>query len=248
MTALVGVLVALAVLAAAGPAGRTSWRRAGTGRDGVQSAGRGAGVGRTGRRPARSARARAVEGRGGDLGAVLLAVAARLRAGAPPDEAWRAVLGPAAERAPGEPLPSVPALLAAVERGAGHGLPLVRRPDAALRVRAHAVVVGTRTATELGAPLADVLDDLAASVAADAEHAGEVAAALAGPRATARVLVLLPALGVLVGTALGARPWDVLTSGGAGTACGALGLLLVLAGRAWVTALLRRTAGAGGRA
>ncbi|QGQ20873.1 type II secretion protein F [Cellulomonas sp. JZ18] len=179
---------------------------------------------------------------------MLLAVAARVRAGASPGEAWRAVLGTGA----GDPgdgcAPSAAALLAvSAPRGKGLGRLRFRRSrDEARRARAHAVAVGTRTATELGAPLAEVLDDLAVAVAADAEHEGEVAAAFAGPRATSRVLVLLPVLGLAVGEALGARPWHVLTSGGAGTACGVLGVLLVLAGRAWVAALLRRAAATGG--
>ncbi|WP_136519079.1 type II secretion protein F [Cellulomonas telluris] len=236
MTVLVGALVALAVLAAAGPAGRPVPPPASTGRrrgrGGTGAGPTAAAAPATGRRPASD---------GGDLGALLLAVAARLRAGAGQGEAWRAVLGTAADAA----APSAAALLAATEPRADRLRPRRRRDDAR-RARAHAVVVGTRTAAELGAPLAEVLDDLAAAVAADAEHEGEVSAALAGPRATSRVLVLLPVLGLLVGEALGARPWHVLTSGGVGTACGVLGVLLVLAGRAWVAALLRRAAATGG--
>ncbi|WP_309135432.1 type II secretion system F family protein [Cellulomonas sp.] len=242
MTVLVAVLVALAVLAAAGPGGRpvpapasAGWHR---GRGGAGTAPSAATALVAGRGPASD---------GGDLGALLLAVAARLRAGAGQGEAWRAVLGTAADDA-GDGAPSPGALLAATEPRAERlrRLRPRRRRDDARRARAHAVVVGTRTAGELGAPLAEVLDDLAAAVAADAEHEGEVSAALAGPRATSRVLVLLPVLGLLVGEALGARPWHVLTSGGVGTACGVLGVLLVLAGRAWVAALLRRAAATGG--
>ncbi|MFS0706447.1 type II secretion system F family protein, partial [Cellulomonas sp. 179-A 9B4 NHS] len=148
-------------------------------------------------------------------------------------------------------VPPAPVLLALVERRRGRDSRRARvrvRPDDAAASRVHAVLAGARTAAELGAPLADVLEQLAAAVAADAEHAGEVAAALAGPRATARVLVLLPALGLLVGAALGARPWQVLAAGGPGTAAGVLGAVLVLAGRAWVGALLRSARAAGGTA
>ncbi|WP_244243678.1 type II secretion system F family protein [Cellulomonas shaoxiangyii] len=136
-------------------------------------------------------------------------------------------------------MPPASVLLAAVRPGR-------RGRDDGVTGRVHAVVTGARTAAELGAPLAAVLEDLAAATAADVEHAGEVTAALAGPRATARVLVALPALGLLVGTALGARPWEVLASGGVGTAAAVLGALLVAAGRAWVGALLRRARAAGG--
>ncbi len=273
MTVVVGVLVAVAVLAGAGPAGRRPHRR---GLTPPGPAGRRWGLTppqRWGLAPGRRGGGRQGAGAAdGDLAGVLLAVAARLRAGATPQVAWAAVLGeswpPArAARAGGpdgvaEVVPDAAALLAAVGRGRGSGARPARRGgarrdgvrrdgvrrDGATASRVHAVVAGARTAAELGAPLADVLEQLAAAVAADAEQAGEVAAALAGPRATARVLVLLPMLGLLVGTALGARPWEVLTGGGPGAAAGVAGAVLVLAGRAWVGTLLRRARAGGGTA
>lgn len=241
MTLLVGAAVALAVVTAAGPRGRRVPVRRG------QRWGATAWV-RDGRR------GRAARTRDADLAGLLLAVAARLRAGATPQAAWAAALGTAGDQRAGAtvhagaagtlrdvvpPAAALRAVVAGRRRGA---------PDHGAAARVHAVVTGARTAAELGAPLADVLEDLAAATAADAEHAGEVTAALAGPRATARVLVLLPGLGLLVGAALGARPWEVLAGGGVGTAAGVLGGLLVLAGRAWVAALLRRARGAGGAA
>lgn len=278
MTLLVGVAVALAVLAAVGPGGRSPGRRV----------------------PARvgpGARARVRRGRADrvpeqDLAGVLLAVAGRLRSGATPAAAWAAVLEqpaavpgragrrrPAGARRPGAgslaPTPTLSSADAATPAGTGSragtvgltgaltGADVVpaasavlaavsarRRAGRATRdgaaARVHAVVTGARTAAELGAPLADVLEQLASASAADAEHEAEVTAALAGPRATARVLVALPALGLLVGAALGARPWAVLADGGVGTAAGVLGGALVAAGRVWVVALLRRAHGAGG--
>jgi len=157
-------------------------------------------------------------------------VAAQVRAGVPPGAAWSGVLGTAVERQ----VPDVDMVVAAVHDGA--------RGGSALRARARAVVAGAHVAAETGAPLADVLEHLADAVASDAEQAGELAAALAGPRATARVLTSLPVLGLLVGSAMGARPWQVLTDGGLGSALGVMGVALVVAGRAWVGALLRRAA------
>ena len=110
----------------------------------------------------------------------------------------------------------------------------------AKRARVRAVVAGSKVAFETGAPFAEVLEDLADAVAADTELEGDLEAALAGPRATARVLSLLPLLGMVVGTAMGAQPWRVLLDGGVGSALAVAGLGLVAAGRAWVAALVRR--------
>jgi len=102
------------------------------------------------------------------------------------------------------------------------------------------VVAAARTAHELGAPLADVLARVSESLAADAAERDDVEAALAGPRATARVLAWLPVLGVGLGAALGADPVRVLLGGGLGSTAGVVGILLVVAGRRWTARLLAR--------
>ncbi|WP_432456918.1 type II secretion system F family protein [Cellulomonas iranensis] len=243
MTPLVAGLVALAVVAACGPPARRPPRTAGPPGPGGPLRSGAAGPSPTGARP-RAGRAGPVastRGATGDLATVLHAVAAQLRAGVPPTDAWRSVLGvPGAD----DGTPPAAALLAVGRaRRDGRRVGARRaggRDDAAHRARVRAVLAGTRVAAETGAPLADVLADLADAVAADAEQSADLAAALAGPRATARVLVLLPVLGLLVGAAIGARPWAVLTGGGVGSALGAAGLVLAAAGHAWVRALLRR--------
>jgi len=128
-----------------------------------------------------------------------------------------------------------PAVADLMEVGAGR--------DRADPSRCTSVVVACVAAERLGAPLADVLHRLAAALAADQEVAAEVRAAVAGPRATARVLVWLPVLGLLVGMALGARPVAVLAGGGLGTTTALLGFGLLVGGRLWTRALLRRAGG-----
>lgn len=185
----------------------------------------------SGRPPARH-RSRRLRGRRQhaiDLVGTLHDTAARLRSGAPPATAWSGALGRPAVR----DVPTVHDLL-------GPGTP--RREDVA---RATAVVAAARLAADLGAPLADVLEGVAAAVAADEEHGADVAAALAGPRATARVLLVLPVAGVLLGALLGADPVGVVTGGGVGTWSAVLGVILLLVGRWWTARLLARTAGAG---
>lgn len=223
VSVLVGLLVAVAALALVGPRPRR-WSAAGGG----GSAGTGVVRSRTGRRTTGSARRERA-----DLADVLLAVAAQVRAGAPPPVAWARALGE--EQRVVEPQELEAALRRATGCGAG-------RRHAALRARVRGAVAGAGVAADTGAPLADVLEDLATAVEADAEQAGDLEAALAGPRATARVLSALPLLGVLVGAAMGARPWAVLTTGGVGTALGVAGAVLLVAGRLWVGALLRRAA------
>ncbi|MFC4616335.1 type II secretion system F family protein [Cellulomonas algicola] len=165
-----------------------------------------------------------------DLVGVLHDTAARLRSGAPPGTAWSDVLG-----RPG--IGDVPTAEDVVGGGAAR-----RREDVA---RARAVVAAAQLAADLGAPLADVLEGVAGAVAADEEHDADVATALAGPRATARVLLVLPVAGVLLGTLLGADPLGVLTSGGVGTGCALLGAGLLVLGRWWTGRLLARTVAAG---
>lgn len=167
------------------------------------------------------------------LAGALVEVAALLRAGTAPADAWSGVLGlPVADRVP------TVAQLATVAGPA-------RRARGSPPPPLAAVVAAARVADELGAPLSGVLDQVAAAIAAQAEAAAEVDAALAGPRSSARVLLWLPALGVVLGTALGADPIGQLIGGGVGTAAGVLGLALVVIGHAWSTTLLRRVARAG---
>ncbi|ADG75661.1 conserved hypothetical protein [Cellulomonas flavigena DSM 20109] len=241
MSVVVGVLVAVAVVVLPAPAAGRLRVVAGPGW--MTGPGRASVVGRSARSGLAGASGRPGAGRGSsgaprgaaggrrraapeDLASVLHAVSARVRAGAPPGAAWGAVLG---QTVTGD-VPAVEALTAVVG------------DRSATRARARAVVAGAHVAAETGAPLADVLEHLADAVAADAEQAGELESALAGPRATARVLAALPVLGLLVGAGMGARPWDVLTDGGFGSAVAVTGVGLLVAGQVWVQALLRRAA------
>jgi tight adherence protein B len=83
-------------------------------------------------------------------------------------------------------------------------------------------------AATTGAGLAEAVDRVADGLAADEAIRREVAAALAGPRASARLLLILPLLGVLLGTALGADPAGWLLHTGTGQI--ALGAAAALAG------------------
>ncbi|MCL2850482.1 MAG: type II secretion protein F, partial [Micrococcales bacterium] len=89
-------------------------------------------------------------------------------------------------------------------------------------------------------PLAPVLDTVAQALAADAEAEAELGAALAGPRASARLVGWLPVFGLVLGVFVGADPVKVLADGGVGTVTGVVGAVLFVAGRVWSRALVDR--------
>ncbi|HZK04631.1 MAG TPA: hypothetical protein VFC82_02150 [Actinomycetaceae bacterium] len=160
-----------------------------------------------------------------DVGALITEVATRLRSGAGAAEAWDG----AAARAglPTGMVDGLPAALAALPAGpAGAG------------ARA-----AWRMAAELGAPLAETLDDCATALSHVEENAASRSVALAGPLASARLLAALPVLGVLLGTGLGADPLKQLLGGGVGTGAGVLGAVLYAAGLRWSGRLVRAARG-----
>ena len=88
-------------------------------------------------------------------------------------------------------------------------------------------------AAEVGAPIAPTLNRLAEVLRGLAQAGREVELALAGPNATARIVLVLPPLGLLVGTALGVNPFGVLVTTPVGLACLAIGVALLVAARRW---------------
>ncbi len=156
----------------------------------------------------------------------LAAVAAALRSGATPAVAWRRAWALPVE----EGVPRWEDLLARC-----HG-------DAAT---ASAVLAAARLAHECGTAPAALLDRLADVLADEQEVAGERRAAMAGPRATARLLAWLPAVGLGLGWAVGARPLAVLLDGGVGSALACGAVLLTVGGRAWGEHLLASAEAAG---
>lgn len=162
--------------------------------------------------------------------------AALLNAGLAPAATWHA-LRAAADDA-GEPF----AAAARVAAAGGSPAPVLRAGGgptlcvSAARSTAAAWEVCERT----GAPLALVLGRLARVLRDDAHSRAAREIALAGPRATARVLATLPVLGVALGTAMGADPVAVLLATGPGRACAAAGGSLAVVGWWWTAVLVRR--------
>ena len=94
-----------------------------------------------------------------------------------------------------------------------------------------------------GCPLADVLTRFAAQLEAEDDDEAARQTALAGPRATVRLLTWLPFLGLGLGLLLGVDPVDVLLGNPWGVAALAAGLALTAAGRVWSAGLVRAAEG-----
>ena len=108
------------------------------------------------------------------------------------------------------------------------------------RERLHDLQLSLRMSESAGAPLATSLERAA-------EHAEERIdallgrqSALAAPRATGRILSLLPLLGLGLGVLMGSDPVGVLTGSILGALTGLFGLGLAFAGRRWTAALVHR--------
>lgn len=89
-----------------------------------------------------------------------------------------------------------------------------------------------------GLPLADVVSRAGEEVAESTRHAGEIEAALAGPRATALILTALPLLGLGLGHLMGADPIATLGSGIIGAALSIVGASLIAAGLLWTSRII----------
>ena len=107
---------------------------------------------------------------------------------------------------------------------------------AGLRDLARAWQVGTRT----GAPMAELLDQVAHALRSDQSVERTVSAELAGPRATGKVMAALPLCGIGLGYLLGGDPLGFLVGGPIGWACLVLGASLAAGGVLWIEWLARQ--------
>ncbi len=157
---------------------------------------------------------------------VLRLLAAELHAGASPYDA----LSAAALTAPADLRRHLEQVAAAARLGLPPEETLLPGPAGAGALAALAVC--WRVSAAAGAGLADGVARLAAGLFAEARCRAEVEAQLAGPRATAAVLAVLPAVAVLMGAGLGADPMAFFRTP-PGVACLVGGLVLDAAGVAW---------------
>ena len=90
-----------------------------------------------------------------------------------------------------------------------------------------------------GAGLARAVEQVAGAARADNDRLREVEAELAGPRATAQLLAVLPVGGLLMAAGLGADPLHQLFHTRIGVVCTVVGVGLELLGLAWTARIIR---------
>jgi tight adherence protein B len=104
----------------------------------------------------------------------------------------------------------------------------------------HAVLA---VAARTGAPVAPALHALAESLRDTAAAGRAVRVALAGPRSSARVVLALPAFGILLGSMWGVDSVGVLVHTPVGWGCLSAAVVLVTAARRWTSRLVAAAAG-----
>lgn len=168
------------------------------------------------------------------------AMAAELRAGRASAEAFAA----AVQAGPARLSDALRSAVAVGRRGDNADL-----ADAVARVAAapgcdglRAVVACWRVAAASGAALAPAIDRVADALQDEIDLSREVASIMAGPRATLHVLAGLPVIGLLLGTAIGARPIDFLFGSTVGVGCLLGAVVLDGLGVVWSRRIARRAA------
>lgn len=151
----------------------------------------------------------------------LAAVAAASRAGASAAESW-------------------------AEWGSGvvtsdEGVPNLGRDDPLARD----AIAAARLAHASGVPLSALISSLARVEAVRENARLAVTVAMAGPRASARLLGWLPGVGLVVGAIVEPRTIKVLVTTGLGWGLIVVAATLMAIGRRWMTALLRTASAAG---
>lgn len=161
------------------------------------------------------------------------AVIAELSVGSTPSAACATA---AAEIRIDDPTSAVGADLAALAARVQLGGEVAAASSGAAAVIAQSWAVAAR----FGLPLAELLVSRRADLVERQRFAARTKAGLAGPRATARVLAVLPAFGIVMGQAIGADPIGVLLAPGAGGVLLVAGTALATVGVAWSERIIER--------
>ncbi|WP_327736627.1 type II secretion system F family protein [Streptomyces nojiriensis] len=184
------------------------------------------------------ARERARAARAAEVVALCGAVVGELRAGAQPGQALTAAMRRTAV-GPGGPGAAETGVLAAAAFGGDvpGALRQVAREPGAEGLAGMAAC--WRVSVDGGAGLAAGLDRLEGALRAERDRQESLRAQLAGARSTVLVLALLPLVGLLIGTGLGADPLRVLLHTPMGWGCLLAGGLLEALGLLWCRRIVR---------
>jgi Flp pilus assembly protein TadB len=114
--------------------------------------------------------------------------------------------------------------------------------DLSVRERAawNALAAVWFVAVESGAPLADCLRSTAGAFRSLAQTERDLGVALAGPASTARLVAVLPVIGLLFGAGLGFDTLRTLFATPPGWGCLTAGVALMIAARLWNRWMIRR--------
>jgi tight adherence protein B len=183
----------------------------------------------------RRRRAQALQGRV-EVARACAALAAQLRVGQVPSEALVVAAADHAVLLEARDIQDLGGDVAGVWRNQA------RRPGyAGLLDLARAWQISSRS----GAPMSAVLEQVADGLAADQSLRAVVAGELSAPRATGKVMAVLPACGAGLGYLLGGEPIGWLLAGPLGWGCLLGGVVLACLGVLWIEALAQRAAGRG---
>jgi tight adherence protein B len=170
------------------------------------------------------------------------ALAAELSAGRAPAQA----LAAAAAVAVGPAREALTAAAAAAGLGGDVGSALTSdAPASAVAPLLRSLAACWTVCAASGSGLAAGVQRLEEGLRADSGQRRAVDAELAGPRATAGLLAVLPVVGLLMAAGLGADPLHVLLRTPLGLVCLVLGLALDGLGLLWTTRLVTRAGGSG---
>lgn len=188
-----------------------------------------------------------------DVGLLCAEIATRLEAGASIENAWSTTLHrldarldfSVIEAFVAHPRPGLRERFDNFRAGrAAQANPLarVRHPEAAAQAL-RGMLIATQVATQVGAPLAEILNRVADGIAATLETAAKRHTAQVGPKATARLLGVLPLAALGMAQFIGVDVIDMAFRGGINTWVFVVGLALMVAGNLWSAAMIRKATG-----
>ncbi|MCI6583501.1 MAG: type II secretion system F family protein [Mobiluncus sp.] len=105
------------------------------------------------------------------------------------------------------------------------------------------MIIATRVSGEVGAPLAEILTRVADGISGSLEAAAKRHAAQVGPRATSRLLGVLPLAAMLMASFVGVDVFSMAFSGGLNSGIFAVGIGLMAVGNLWSMWMIRRATG-----
>ncbi len=157
---------------------------------------------------------------------IIAEVIARLNAGASVESAWQAALEDAGIQFEGPVIDH-------------EGVPTAVTDN---RLRASSSISAACKLThQIGAPLAEILESVLDTIdEVDAADRARVVAS-AGPQMTARLLTVLPLVGVIASIALGVDVLGLWMSGGAATFAAIIGVILWITGHEWSRRMIKKT-------